>query len=390
MKPWRTGWLGLALAGAMASAPAQEPAQQPAAQSAQQPALEASLGEWVTSVPAGGFTEPALEVTVFKPAGEGPFPVVLINHGRAPGDARFQARYRPLMPAREFVQRGYAVVVPMRQGFSKSGGSEITGGCHVASNGEQQAKSVRRTLDWLGTQPWADVSRNVVMGQSHGGLATLAYGMQPHPGTRLLVNFAGGLRQVQCNGWERALVSAIAGYGAASRLPSLWFYGDNDSFFPPEVFRPAHQAYVANGGRAELVAFGNFGSDAHALFGSRAGLPVWVPRVMAALAAAGLPTEIRQLISPPGDVPAPQASGFAALDDLDKLPSRSERARLGYQAWLNAPPPKAFAVHPENGSWASAWGGERPLAKALENCARHAKEACRLYAVDDTVVWRTE
>lgn len=281
-------------------------AQQPAASlAAPAPALARELGEWVGEVPAGGFTEPALEVTVFQPAGQGPFPVVLINHGRAPGDARFQPRYRPLAAAREFVQRGYAVVAPMRQGFSKSGGREISGGCHVASNGEQQARSVRRTLAWLDRQGWADTSRNLVMGQSHGGLTTLAYGLDPHPGTRLLVNFAGGLRQTDCPNWEQTLVSAIAGYGAGTRLPSLWFYGDNDSFFPPEVFRAAHQGYVAAGGRAELVAYGRFGSDAHAMFGQRAGVPIWLPRVLQAMAAAGLPVPSTAPAPAPASAPPP-------------------------------------------------------------------------------------
>jgi len=302
----RVAGLGSLLALAALGAAAQQPAP---AVGTPAPALARDLGEWVGEVPSSGFTEPALEVTVFQPAGNGPFPIALINHGRAPGDARFQPRYRPLVAAREFVQRGYAVVVPMRQGFSKSGGREISGGCHVASNGEQQARSVRRALAWLERQPWADTSRNLVLGQSHGGLTTLAYGLDPHPGTRLLVNFAGGLRQADCPNWEQTLVSAIAGYGAGTRLPSLWFYGDNDSFFPPEVFRAAHQGYVAAGGRAELVAYGRFGSDAHAMFGQRAGLPIWLPRVLQAMAAAGLPLPAA---APVGAAPAAAAASVAA------------------------------------------------------------------------------
>ncbi len=147
--------------------------------------LDAALGEQISMIPSGGFTEPELEVTVFKPEGDGPFPVVVINHRRASGNAKLQPRYRPLLAAREFVRRGYAVAVPMRQGFSKSGGAEIAGGCNVHSNGVQQARSVRRALDWVALQPWADVSRNVVIDQSHGGLTTLAYGTEPHPGTQL-------------------------------------------------------------------------------------------------------------------------------------------------------------------------------------------------------------
>lgn len=352
--------------------------------------LDARLGEAVLMLPSGGFTEPELEVTVYRPPGDGPFPVLVINHGRASGNAKLQPRYRPSLAAREFVQRGWAVVVPMRQGFSQSGGSEISAGCNVHSNGLQQARSVRRTLDWLGSQPWADVSRNVVLGQSHGGLTTLAYGTAPHPGTRLLVNFAGGLRQESCTAWQQNLVRAIGDYGAETRLPSLWFYGDNDSYFPPFVWRGAHERYTQAGGRAELVAFGNFGSDAHSLFGSRAGVPIWLPKVLAALDNAGLPTQLVHAMPVAPDLPVPPASGFAAVTDLDRVPLRTDRARAGYQAWLAAESPRAFAIHPTQGSWASAWGGERPIARALANCERFAKAPCRLYAVDDAVVWATD
>lgn len=352
--------------------------------------LDSRLREQVLQVPAAGFTAPELEVTVYRPPGDGPHPVVVINHGRAPGPSKLQPRYRPVLAAREFVQRGWAVVVPMRQGFAGSGGGEISGGCNVRSNGEQQAVSVRRTLDWLATQPWADLSRHIVLGQSAGGLTTLAYGTAPHPATKLLVNFAGGLRQEGCLGWQRNLVAAYADYGAATRLPSLWFYGDNDSFFAPEVWREGHRRYVAAGGAAELVAFGAFGSDAHALFGSRAGLAVWVPPLMARLDALGLPTAVLHRFDGPADIPAPPASGFARVDEAERVPLRSERAREGYARWLAAEAPKAFAVQPDTGAWGSAWGGERPNARALANCARHARgQACKLYAVDDTVVWTT-
>lgn len=349
--------------------------------------LDVRLGEQVLTVPSGGFTEPALEVTVYRPTGDGPFPVLVINHGRAPGNAKLQPRYRPSLAAREFVQRGWAVVVPMRQGFSQSGGSEISGGCNVHSNGLMQARSVRRTLDWVAGQPWADVSRNVVLGQSHGGLTTLAYGTAPHPGTRLLVNFAGGLRQESCTAWQHNLIRAIGDYGAETQLPSLWFYGDNDSYFAPFVWRGAHERYTQAGGKAELVGFGTFGSDAHSLFGSRAGLPIWLPKLLAALDAAGLPTQVVRALPVVPDLPVPPASGFAAVTDLDRVPVRTDRARAGYQAWLAADSPRAFAVHPTQGSWASASGGERPIARALANCERFAKAPCRLYAVDDAVVW---
>ncbi len=57
--------------------------------------LDASLNETVVNVPKKGavFTVD-LETTVYKPDGDGPFPLVVINHGKAYGDSRFQSRYQ--------------------------------------------------------------------------------------------------------------------------------------------------------------------------------------------------------------------------------------------------------------------------------------------------------
>jgi hypothetical protein len=88
-----------------------------------------------------------------------------------------------------------------------------------------------------------------------------------------------------------------------------------------------------------------------------------------------------------------------------KPPARSDRTREGHERWLRADSPKAFAIHPTLGSWASTTGGARPMARALANCdkfaidraaalsasgaAQEPKMPCRLYAMDDAVVWTT-
>ena len=79
-----------------------------------------------------------LETTVYRPPGEGPFPLVVINHGKSFGDSRFQPRSRYPLAALEFVRRGYVVAIPMRRGFSKSGGIYIGGGqmVHAPHSGD--------------------------------------------------------------------------------------------------------------------------------------------------------------------------------------------------------------------------------------------------------------
>ena len=194
-----------------------------------------------------------------------------------------------MVAAAELVHRGYAVVIPMRQGFSKSQGSYIGGGCNVESNGRAQAEDVAATLQRMAERKDIDARRVVVFGQSHGGLTTMALGSLGLPNVIGLVNFAGGLRQENCNGWEAALADAMAGYARQTRVPSLWFYGDNDSYFGPAVWHRMHERYVAAGGHARLVAFGRFGDDSHSMFYSPDGTSIWLPEVETFFKELGLP-----------------------------------------------------------------------------------------------------
>jgi dienelactone hydrolase len=305
------------------------------------------------------------------------------------GRVRFQSRYRPAQAARFFLQRGYVVVVPMRQGFSKSGGSYVGGGCNIESNGRVQAEDVKAVLDHVVAQPWADKDRIVVVGQSHGGWTTLAFGVQNYPGVKGLANFAGGLRQEQCPNWKQALAGSAARYARGTQLPSVWFYGDNDSYFDPETFHAMHEQYTGAGGKARLVAFGKFGSDAHALFSSRAGASIWQPELSTFLASIGMPNQVQPAFARYGvrsSVPVPPRTDFAALDDESKLPYVKDGGRAGYQKYLERQLPRAFAVAP-SGAWGFAEGGDDPLGRALTICNRNGKGECRLYSVDDQVVW---
>lgn len=339
----------------------------------------------------GGLFTTQLETTVYRPSGDGPFPVVVINHGKAYGDPRFQARYQPAGAARFFLARGYAVVVPMRQGFSRSSGNYIGGGCNVESNGRVQADDVRAVYEWLGEQAWADRSRVLVMGQSHGGWTTLAYGTRPDPGVRALVNFAGGLRQDSCAGWEGTLARAAGAYGAETKLPSLWFYGDNDSYFSVNTFHAMYDRYHGAGAPAELIAFGPFGSDSHAMFGSRSGERIWQEPVLRLMRSVGLPDEVTDAsYLKVRDMAVPPKTGFAAVDAIDQVPYLKDSGREGYRVFLTKQMPRAFALAP-NGAWGWTEMGDAPLQRALANCQKHAKDQrCRLYAVDDSVVWNPD
>lgn len=346
--------------------------------------LDYRMNERIVQVPAGANGEALLETTVFQPDGAGPFPLIVINHGKDPGRPSLQQRDRFYHMATAFVKRGYAVMVPMRQGFSKSGGRYRDQGCDMTANGYIQAEDVRATLDFARRQPWVDGEHMVVAGQSYGGLATIALGTGSLPGVRGLINFAGGLRDDsdRC-AWRSQLVSAFAEYGAKSKLPSLWMYGQNDSLFGPELAHRMHDAYAQAGGRGRLVEFSAFKRDSHGMLASRDGEKVWLEDTERFLKEIGMPTEVVFDVAP---MPTPARTGFAQVDDVKAVPFLSENGRRAYAEYLTKLTPRAFAVSP-SGAWTWAEEGEDPDGRALATCSAKSKEPCRLYSVDDYVVW---
>lgn len=345
--------------------------------------LDPTLNEEIMMVMASPSASVSLETTVFKPPGTGPFPLVIMNHGKEPGNPKLQKRDRFLALSREFVKRGYAVVVPMRTGFSHSTGEYAEFNCNMTSNGQLQADDLQNVLNYFRTQSWIDKDRVIVAGQSYGGLATIAFGTRNYPGVRGLINFAGGLRTTGECDWQQSLVTAFSEYGSKSQLPSLWFYGQNDTYFNHDLAYKLHDAFVQKGGNAKLIAYGPFKRDAHAMVGSRDGVGVWWPETEKFLQQLGMPTD--EVVALP-EAPTVPRSDYAALDNVDALPYVTDKGREAYRAYLGKSFPRAFAVSP-SGGWSWAEEGDDPVHRVLANCEKNSGQPCKLYAVDDYVVW---
>lgn len=82
----------------------------------------------------------------------------------------------------------------------------------------------------------------------------------------------------------------------------------------------------------------------------------------------------------------PVASGFAKLEEVDAIPKLGARGRTLYQEWLTKPFPRAVAVS-DKGAMARGYGPSA-MQQAVQNCEKLFGNPCRLYAVDDQVVWR--
>ena len=251
--------------------------------------------EHVMRVPVVSDTERAyIDVTVFKPGGAGPFPIVVLSHGspRNAQERKREGRQRLAAQSAQFVKMGFAVVVPTRRGYGDSEGrwAESYGPCgnpNYYKAGLESARDMQAAVEAVRAEPWADANRIVLAGQSAGGFGSVAAATLPLKGLLGVVNFAGGRGSLGPDNvcGESRLVDAMSRYGAAARVPELWIYSVNDHFFPPSLARRMYEAFVHAGGAAEFVEAPATGIDGHGYF-ARA-MDDWSPRVLSFLRRIG-------------------------------------------------------------------------------------------------------
>jgi dienelactone hydrolase len=264
------------------------------------PAAPAVIEDVVTIPLPPAARWPYLVATVLRPEGDGPFPVAVISHGSPAGAAERARMGRYLAPAasREFLRRGFMVLLPMRRGYGDTGGpwAEHYASCAAPDYtraGEEAALDLLAAIDYLRALPQADVERVLLVGQSAGGFASLAAASQDPPGLRAVLNFAGGrggnprTRPGEPCGVE-PMARTLAQFAQGIRVPALWHYAENDQFFGPVVVRRWYAAFEQAGAPGRLVMQPPFGRDGHALFSAAAGVRLWAPVVDEFLREAGL------------------------------------------------------------------------------------------------------
>jgi dienelactone hydrolase len=319
------------------------------------------------------------------PNGDGPFPLAIMNHGATEVSTGHRGeRYRLTNAAFYFLSRGYAVALPMMRGHAASGGELYHFGCDLGATGIANAKDIRAVILYLGADPRFDTKSVVVAGQSFGGWNTLAVGSLNIPNVKGLINFNGGIRESDCKAGDSSLVTAAGDFGAQTKVPSIWFYGENDALFPVQVWRAMYDRYTASGAHAELVDIGVFMKNSHNFLALPESQPLWTPKIDSFLARIGMPNARIN----PGYLPTPfpPATSFAEVNDVASVPYLSDKGRDLYRKFLEAPFPRAFAIN-EVGSAASNNGGFDPLGRSLGIC-RNRSVRCGVYAVDDRVVWK--
>jgi dienelactone hydrolase len=165
---------------------------------------------------------------LYKPEGDGPFPVVIYNHGARTG--------RPRQPEpNEFIGRlltraGYVVLVPERRGYGDSDGptlSEVVRndwGRRFIARVEAETDDVFAAVDYLRTLPFADIKRLGIMGHSLGGIVTM-FAVSRSTTFAVAINQAGA-----AGAWNISaeLRSALVTAAERAKTPALLMVAEND------------------------------------------------------------------------------------------------------------------------------------------------------------------
>jgi dienelactone hydrolase len=239
------------------------------------------MQQWLVPSPD---PDTAARALLFRPPGDGPFPLALIAHASTQNVLR-----RAQMPQPEYrvlstwlVAHGFAVLVPERLGHGATGGRylEDQGGCDeadYAKAGRATADGISAALAYLRAQSFIRQDGAVVIGHSAGAWGALALAAANPQGVVSIIAFAPGrgghandLPNQVCA--PHTLVAAAAEFGKTARVPVSWLVAANDSYFSPELSRKLAGAFRAGGDRVEFRLLPASGSEGHWLAETEAGV----------------------------------------------------------------------------------------------------------------------
>ena len=98
----------------------------------------------------------------------------------------------------------------------------------------------------------------IVVGQSGGGWGSIALASRNPPLVGAVITFAAGRGggvdgKPNNNCAPDKLVAATGEFGRTARVPMLWIYAENDTYFGPQLTKSMHNAFAAAGGNANTV-----------------------------------------------------------------------------------------------------------------------------------------
>lgn len=210
-----------------------------------------------------------LELSVHKPAGAGPFPTLVFNHGSTgygTDPSRFTRSVENHSIAAFFVSLGWVVVFPARRGRGGSEGEYDEGfsvprflgySCipSLSLAGTQRAlMDIGAAWEAVSAFPFVDPRRMVIGGQSRGGALSVAFAGTHASTVKGVINFVGGWLGSPCP-TAASVNNQVFRAGAAYPGQSLWLYASGDRYYSLAQSSSAHQSFLAAGGRASFHSY---------------------------------------------------------------------------------------------------------------------------------------
>jgi dienelactone hydrolase len=214
------------------------------------------------------------------------YPVVIISHGTAVDPySRTHIRFDYPYASEYFLKKGFVAVVPMRRGYAGSDGASIAdsiGSCtrpDYSSSAREASRDTAAIISYVKSLPYADRQSILLVGASAGGFTSLATASLNIDGVIGAINFAGGQGGSSrsepsghaCN--EQRLIETMGSFGKA-KVPTLWIYSEDDTFFRPELAGAMFEDFLRHGGKGRLVIAPPFG---HSLLSRVEGRNIWAP-----------------------------------------------------------------------------------------------------------------
>jgi len=239
-----------------------------------------------------------LEVVIDKPPGDGPFPLLVVNHGstgRGNNPALFTETSSNPVFAAMFVKKGYVVAFPQRRGRGKSEGLYDEGfnvdrtqgyACDPKQSlpgADRALTDIAAAVEVLRQRPDVAGQPILMAGISRGGILSIAYaGMHPRE-VAGVINFVGGWMGEACPNASEINVTLFK-RGGTFPHPTLWLYGNHDPFYSLDHSRANFAAFQAAGGKGSFFDFEVPGGNGHMVIYSP---PLWTDHVDRYLQAIG-------------------------------------------------------------------------------------------------------
>jgi len=223
-----------------------------------------------------------LDGFLYRPQGNGPFPVILYNHG---------SRQNPgTMPAlgEFFSKNGYVFFVPHRRGQGRSPNDSYVeslraqGAAGAIALHETHLEDQLAALTYLKQLPDVDPHKIAVAGCSYGGIQTILAveaNANQKLGLRAAIDFAGGAMSWRSLSLRDRMIRAVR----KADIPVLFIQAENDYDLGPSRTLAGELGQL--GKMYKLLIFppyGNTRAEGHGVFCSQA-TNVWGPAVSAFL-----------------------------------------------------------------------------------------------------------